>query len=292
MRPIATHNRHISDFASWRGLFVMAGVSAGATNNGHVFRSDDGQAALWLGNVDDLWQLGAPAGIGGPWMNSAIEANAPSDPYLMFGYKRKVLEFSHTNATPVTFTVEVDFAADNTWSEYARFTILPGQTFRHVFPDGYSAFWARLRADAATTASATFTYGAAAPEITNVAMAPGGAIQLNFTGGVGQPYTVRATGNVLMAAVLARGATVVQNAAIEPEITALARFLTSMGARIQGIGTNRLEIEGVDELHPTDAETIPDRIEAGTFLLAAAITHGSITLTNVMTMLQARASSQ
>ena len=93
--------------------------------------------------------------------------------------------------------------------------------------------------------------------------------------------SVGATGNVLMAAVLARGATVVQNAAIEPEITALARFLTSMGARIQGIGTNRLEIEGVDELHPTDAETIPDRIEAGTFLLAAAITHGSITLTNV-----------
>jgi UDP-N-acetylglucosamine 1-carboxyvinyltransferase len=90
--------------------------------------------------------------------------------------------------------------------------------------------------------------------------------------------SVGATGNVMMAAVLARGTTVIQNAAIEPEITALARFLVAMGAKIQGIGTNRLEIQGVDELHPADADTIPDRIEAGTFLVAGAMTRGSVTL--------------
>jgi UDP-N-acetylglucosamine 1-carboxyvinyltransferase len=93
--------------------------------------------------------------------------------------------------------------------------------------------------------------------------------------------SVGATGNVLMAAVLAKGTTVIENAAIEPEITALAEFLQSMGARISGIGTNRLEIEGVDDLHPVDADTIPDRIEAGTFLLAAAMTGGSVTLEHV-----------
>lgn len=93
--------------------------------------------------------------------------------------------------------------------------------------------------------------------------------------------SVGATGNVLMAAVLARGTSTIDNAAIEPEITALAEFLTSMGARIQGIGTNRLEIEGVDELHAADANTIPDRIEAGTFLVAAAMTGGSIRLEQV-----------
>jgi UDP-N-acetylglucosamine 1-carboxyvinyltransferase len=93
--------------------------------------------------------------------------------------------------------------------------------------------------------------------------------------------SVGATGNLLMAAVLARGSTVIQNAAIEPEITALAHFLVAMGARIQGIGTSRLEIEGVDALHPADTETIPDRIEAGTFLVAAAITGGNITLQHV-----------
>ncbi len=83
--------------------------------------------------------------------------------------------------------------------------------------------------------------------------------------------SVGATGNVLMAAVLAQGTTVIENAAIEPEITALAQFLTQMGAKISGIGTNRLKIEGVDALHPTDFTNIPDRIEAGTFLVAAAL---------------------
>lgn len=83
--------------------------------------------------------------------------------------------------------------------------------------------------------------------------------------------SVGATGNVMMAAALARGTSVIANAATEPEITALAVFLTKMGARIDGIGTSRLEIEGVDTLHPVDERMIPDRIEAGTFLIAAAL---------------------
>jgi UDP-N-acetylglucosamine 1-carboxyvinyltransferase len=85
----------------------------------------------------------------------------------------------------------------------------------------------------------------------------------------------------MMAAVLARGSTVIENAAIEPEITSLAEFLVSMGAHIDGVGTNRLEVEGVDTLHAADVKTIPDRIEAGTFLVAAAITGGEVTLTDV-----------
>ena len=76
----------------------------------------------------------------------------------------------------------------------------------------------------------------------------------------------------MMAATLARGTTLIENAAVEPEITALAHYLNAMGARIGGAGTNRLEIEGVDALHPADVDTIPDRIEAGTFLIAGAIT--------------------
>jgi UDP-N-acetylglucosamine 1-carboxyvinyltransferase len=83
--------------------------------------------------------------------------------------------------------------------------------------------------------------------------------------------SVGATGNVMMAAALAKGETLIENAAQEPEIAQLAEFLIKMGAKIQGVGTGRLEIEGVDELHPADMTTIPDRIEAGTFLVAAAI---------------------
>jgi UDP-N-acetylglucosamine 1-carboxyvinyltransferase len=83
--------------------------------------------------------------------------------------------------------------------------------------------------------------------------------------------SVGATGNVMMAATLAQGTTVIDNAAMEPEIAALGQFLVSMGAKIQGVGTNHLEIEGVDTLHPADCMTIPDRIETGTLLVAAAI---------------------
>jgi len=88
--------------------------------------------------------------------------------------------------------------------------------------------------------------------------------------------SVGATGNILMAAVLAKGATRIENAAVEPEITNLADFLVSMGARIDGIGTNVLEIEGSDALHPANIDTIPDRIEAGTMLVAAALCGGKI----------------
>ncbi len=88
--------------------------------------------------------------------------------------------------------------------------------------------------------------------------------------------SVGATGNALMAAVLAHGTTMLQNAAIEPEITNLCHFLIKMGAQIDGIGTNRLEIQGVDELKNTDSEIIGDRIEAGTLLIAGAITNSQI----------------
>ncbi|MBN1301985.1 MAG: UDP-N-acetylglucosamine 1-carboxyvinyltransferase [Melioribacteraceae bacterium] len=90
--------------------------------------------------------------------------------------------------------------------------------------------------------------------------------------------SVGATGNALLAATLAKGTTKISNAAIEPEITSLAEFLVKMGARITGIGTNQLEIEGVNELKASDFRIIPDRIEAGTLLIAAAITNGSIEL--------------
>lgn len=90
--------------------------------------------------------------------------------------------------------------------------------------------------------------------------------------------SVGATGNVMMAAVLARGTTLIQNAAMEPEITHLADFLNRMGAKIGGIGTGTIEIEGVETLSSADDTNIPDRIEAGTFLTAAAMTRGSITI--------------
>jgi UDP-N-acetylglucosamine 1-carboxyvinyltransferase len=85
-----------------------------------------------------------------------------------------------------------------------------------------------------------------------------------------------ATDNVLMAAVLAKGSSVIENAAREPEVQDLAAFLTAMGAHISGAGTSRIEVEGVEYLHPADHVCIPDRIEAATFLVAAAMTGGEV----------------
>ena len=90
--------------------------------------------------------------------------------------------------------------------------------------------------------------------------------------------TVTGTENLMMAAVLAEGTTVLRNAAREPEIVALAEVLNNMGADIQGAGTAVITINGVSELTPTSYRIIPDRIEAGTFLVAAALTGGNITL--------------
>ncbi len=92
--------------------------------------------------------------------------------------------------------------------------------------------------------------------------------------------TVLGTANVLMAATLAKGRTVIESAACEPEIADLAICLNRMGAKISGIGSPRLTIEGVEQLHPVNYEVIPDRIEAGTFMVAAAITAGELRIEN------------
>jgi UDP-N-acetylglucosamine 1-carboxyvinyltransferase len=90
--------------------------------------------------------------------------------------------------------------------------------------------------------------------------------------------TVLGTDNVLMAAVLAEGTTVIEGAAAEPEVCDLAEFLNKMGAKIEGAGTRRLIIEGVKELHGAEHDIIPDRIEAGTFLVAGAIAGKGVTV--------------
>ncbi len=92
--------------------------------------------------------------------------------------------------------------------------------------------------------------------------------------------TVTGTEDVLMAAVLARGETVIHNAAREPEVEDLARLLNKMGARIQGAGTSTIRVEGVSRLHGAEHTIIADRIEAGTFLIAGAITGGDLTITD------------
>ncbi|MCH5280841.1 MAG: UDP-N-acetylglucosamine 1-carboxyvinyltransferase [Lachnospiraceae bacterium] len=94
--------------------------------------------------------------------------------------------------------------------------------------------------------------------------------------------SVGATINIMMAAALAEGQTIIENAAKEPHVVDLANFLNSMGANIKGAGTDVIRIRGVEKLHKTEYSVIPDQIEAGTFMLAAAATKGDITVKNVI----------
>jgi UDP-N-acetylglucosamine 1-carboxyvinyltransferase len=105
---------------------------------------------------------------------------------------------------------------------------------------------------------------------------PGGGARLVGNRVVLEYPSHTATDNLLMAAVLAKGTTVIENAAREPEVIDLAAFLTSMGASIRGAGTSRIEVEGTDELHPAEHTVVPDRVVAATYLAAVGLAGGEI----------------
>ena len=145
IRPIATHNRRIKDFASYRGLLVLSGIAMDPPgNNPHIVRSDDGKCALWVGAIDDLWAFGKPRGIGGPWYRQSVKAGEASDPYLMSGYDKKKLYLSHTDSQPVDIRVEVDLTGNGDWGVYERFTVAARKRFEHRFPESFGAYWIRF----------------------------------------------------------------------------------------------------------------------------------------------------
>lgn len=153
IRPICTHNRKIKDYCSYRGMLVISGISG---ESPHVIRSEDGNASLWCGVVDDLWKLGKPVGVGGPWKETAVTAGRPSDPYLMSGYDRKSLTL--TADTPVKITAEVDISGTGLWRTWRTFEVEPGKATTHQFSEAFSAYWVRVTAERSCIATAEFQY--------------------------------------------------------------------------------------------------------------------------------------
>lgn len=166
IKPIATHNKRFTDFCPWRGLVAIAGCSQTASEDEHYKVSDDGKVGLWLGDFDDLWKLGKPVGVGGPWKNSVVQAFIASDPYLMTGYDQKRVELSHDSSKSVHFTLEINVIMNliavsdrfGIWNRYTTIEVQPGETKEFRFPDGFSAHWIRLVTDKNCMASAVFTY--------------------------------------------------------------------------------------------------------------------------------------
>jgi|TARA_B110000467_G_scaffold164164_1_gene192298 hypothetical protein len=155
LRPISSHRKQIADFASWNGLLVMSGVGVSAKESTHIHKSDNGKEALWFGAIDDLWKLGKPVGVGGPWKASSVKAGDVSDPYLMTGYDKKKLILSADEPTEITLEINFDHFG---YHSYRTWKVVPGSSIEFEFPKGFSAHWARLATDSDCVVSATFIY--------------------------------------------------------------------------------------------------------------------------------------
>ncbi|NND04911.1 MAG: hypothetical protein HKN87_00905 [Saprospiraceae bacterium] len=158
VRPIASHQFRIHDYASYRGMLVMTGISPDQISNPHVVRSTDGKAAVWVGVIDDLWELGKPIGQGGPWLASGVEKDVPSDPYLIGFYDRRSLVLTNHSNEEVTFRIQIDPVGHGPWMNYLNVVLDPGQEFAHDFAGDFEARWIRFVANKDCQATAWLTY--------------------------------------------------------------------------------------------------------------------------------------
>jgi hypothetical protein len=159
IRPVASHNYRIYDYASCRGMLIMTGLQQDLQEgNDHIIRSADGQAAVWSGVIDDLWELGKPVGEGGPWKEAHVKAGEPSDPYLIGFYDKRSLKLSHQSDKPVTFRIEVEPIGHGPWMNYREVLVKAGETFEYKFPETFQSRWIRFVADKDCQATAWLKY--------------------------------------------------------------------------------------------------------------------------------------
>ena len=155
-RAIATHRSQVYDYCTWRGLFAISGVDPAAAEAGeHFVKSDDGKAALWVGVADDLWKIGKPVGVGGPWLATAVKAGVPSDPYIVTGFdKKQVAIIADKNAK---IRLEFDVTGSGTWIPLYNVEVKAGK-WRSIDLGGIRAYWVRAVADCDCTATVQFKY--------------------------------------------------------------------------------------------------------------------------------------
>ena len=158
IRPVASHTLSIHDYASYRGLLVMTGLDKSKASNEHIITSTDGKAKVWAGTIDDLWKLGKPRGQGGPWKNTLVKSNSPSDPYLIGFYDKKSLKISHKSNLPVTFKIEIEPIGHGPWMMFKEVVVKPSETFEYTFAPDFQARWIRFSVDKNCEATTWLTY--------------------------------------------------------------------------------------------------------------------------------------
>ncbi|MGG5903817.1 hypothetical protein [Sphingobacterium daejeonense] len=157
VRPVSSHNMAIHDFASFRGLFVVSGIDTQG-NQDHIIRSQDNKAAVWVGAIDDLWKLGKPKGLGGPWSNTEVKPNESSDPYLFGFYDNRTLNINHDATSDVVFNIQLDPSGNGEWIDYKSISVKSSQNLEFKFPKELEARWIRFTVDKPCHASTNLKY--------------------------------------------------------------------------------------------------------------------------------------
>jgi hypothetical protein len=157
IRPVSTHNRQITDFATWNGLLLMSGIQLDNSNSEHIIKNKTEDAALWVGGIDDIWKFGKPVGEGGVWKNSAVKANEPSDIYLMTGYDHKTVTLTADKDVEITLSVYHTHYSNNP-VVYKTFKLKANKAISHTFPSGYSVHWISAESNKDCNATAWFSY--------------------------------------------------------------------------------------------------------------------------------------
>lgn len=148
IRPVSTHNLRINDYASYRGMLVLTGVDVrNSVDNEHIVVSEDKKAAVWVGVIDDLWSLGKPVGHGGPWSDSDVEANIPSDPYLIGFYEKRRLSVSNNSDKAINIKIELDPTGSGDWMEYETISLKSKEKLKKELACEVKARWIRFVSD-------------------------------------------------------------------------------------------------------------------------------------------------
>lgn len=169
LRAIADYLKITADFCGWGERIVfgcddtaLSGFNSARGGLEDTLNRLNGQSNsnLWFTTWEGLSQAGNPAGFGGPWVRDAVQANTPSDPYLLAGYAQRVLHLKHESAQPVTFALEIDADGSGAWQPYQKLAVPPKEYAYHVIPEGISGQWVRLTVDRdAAGVTAYFHYG-------------------------------------------------------------------------------------------------------------------------------------
>lgn len=181
IKPVASHNKLITDMCTWRGLMVLAGASLEADADVSNLQLAGDKLPLWMGAIDDLWKLGRPVGMGYLWKDTPVKADAPSDPILMTGYEQVSVSIHHNSNDGVEFTLEVDFdhtgfheyrvpvkiggeetigttTAMNPRNDGIRISVPGGEVTGYSFPLGFHAHWLRVKASVDCVATVEVKY--------------------------------------------------------------------------------------------------------------------------------------